>query len=470
MSRSQPTDAPRRDAFFWGLVIAAVVTRSLWALWIHPPQDHVFSDTAHYVHRARMWVSVGARPGTRELAWQAWGTHVLLALPMFAFGATSRAALVAAAGIWAACSAGTVVLGFRVAQHALPEGRQGPWPARAVGLALLGWIPLLSHAGYFVSETPFAFALLAMTLALVRARQTDSPGLALAAGLAGAAAFALRPQVAVFFVLAAVALLVERRRGRPLGARKTLALVAPLIAVLAFSMVRFRVHTGRLGGVAENATMNLTAGRCHNIVTHAVPDAASLAATQRGVEGLGRRVSLPGFRALARRGDAGPLALRPALGGESIVFIGPIGDPAIHRALRRRCMAATGVGGQLRYSVTNTALLWVVARPWPESSDHGAPWLLPIAQRGRRAAAALAPLALIGLGLALVAWIRRRDDPQAFVAALVALQLSSLLVVAAVFFGTPRLRTPYDPFALILVALLLTRGWAWLRRGAESPG
>jgi hypothetical protein len=171
---------------------------------------------------------------------------------------------------------------------------------------------------------------------------------------------------------------------------------------------------------------------------------------------------LPGFRALDREGPEHPLALRPALGGESIDFVGYIGDRKTHRAIRKRCYEATGIAGQLRYSVTNVALSWVVARPWPESSDHAAPELLPVATRARNVAAWLAPLGLLGMVVALwrfaSAEANKEGGPPAERAAglgIAALQLLSYLVTSAVFFGSPRLRTPYDPYVLILIFAML---------------
>ena len=41
--------------------------------------------------------------------------------------------------------------------------------------------------------------------------------------------------------------------------------------------------------------------------------------------------------------------------------------------------------------------------------------------------------------------------------ALLALQLLTSMAVAAVFFGTIRLRSPYDPYAIILAI----EGWTW---------
>lgn len=472
----------------WLVLLAlAVVTRFGWALWVHPPQDHVFSDMAHYVHRARLLASGAVGPGDRMMAWQAWGTHALLAIPMVLLGPQGSAALELAALMWAGFSTGTVLLSYRLAKAVLPAGPAGGsgrphWPAAAIGGIALVWFPLVSHTGFFVSETPYACVLLATTLAIVTLIQTGE-GAGWAGGL-GAVAFALRPQVAVFFALLALAWLVDRRRpswSQRVGRRAVVGFALPLALVLAVSLVRVRVYVGELAGVAENATMNLTAARCHNIVTRAWDSEEAMASAEStGKPKPTRRVSLPGFRALAERGPDHPLALRPALGGEAIDFVGYIGDRSAHRAIRQRCYAATGVVGQLRYSLTNVALAWVVARPWPESSDHAAPELLPIALRGRNVAAGLAPLGLLGLvfvGWRWVgwrwAWRRRRagepDLPTSEVdqragQGVCALQLLSFLVTSAVFFASPRLRTPYDPYAWILAAVVIQVAGGWLSR------
>jgi hypothetical protein len=452
--RGRGSQAEPVDWVFWSLLVAAVLSRFVWVVWVHPPHEHVFSDMAHYVHRASLVAAFEVDVGDRMMVWQAWGTHGLLAIPLLLLG-PGHSALEFAGLMWASFSAATVVLGYQLAQRVLP----GRWLAISVGLALLGWVPLLSHTGFFVSETPYACALLATTLGVVRVRQ-EGRG-ALAAGLWGAFAFALRPQSAVFFVLLALAWMVERVRlgpGSSPTAKHALLLLAPLLVVVAISMVRVRVYTGRFGGVAENASMNLTAGRCHNIVTRAWSSEAELVSGQQtGSPPPDRRISLPGFRALGREGPDHPLALRPALGGESIDMVGYVGDAEIHREIRKRCYAATGVRGQIHYTITNVALLWLVARPWPESSDPGGTQLLSVAVRGRQIAASLAPLSLLGMFVALWAWARARGEArdQLSGGAVCALQFASMLIVAAVFFGDPRLRVPYDPYALILAVGLL---------------
>lgn len=436
----------------------------VWVLWVHPPQGHAFSDMAHYLHRARELAANGPAvhpgPGTRDLVWQPWGTHTLLALPLFLFG-DGALGLTIAALIWGLCSAATVILSHALARAALPATKLGPWPARIVGLLALAWIPHLGHAGYFVSEAPFTCALLATVLGLVavdaRLGRFEPPlRSVLGAGLAGAAAFALRPESAILMVFACLVLAYRHRQLRVVA-----ALLAPLLALALASAARVQLHAGR-PGIAENAAVNRSAGRCHAVVIWAVPDEATRAAIEAARERdgpdayeayrhLGRRVSLPGFRALARRGDAHPLALRPAL-AEELVFVGHIGEPEPHRALRRRCWAATGVLGQARYALTHLALLTTIARPWPESADHRSPWQLPLGLLGRRAALVVNLLA--ALGLLLVILPRRRESPversDDFPRIVCALALLSLAIVAVVFFGSPRLRAPYDPYALIL--------------------
>jgi hypothetical protein len=489
-ARDQPVERGN-DWVFWSLLGAALLSRLVWVLWVHPPRAHVFSDMAHYVYRARLIAEFEVHAGMREMVWQAWGTHALLAIPMLLMG-PGESALEFAGLIWAGCSAATVVLGYLLGVRVLPaagrakgERRSPHWPALALGLVLLVWIPLISHTGFFISETPYACVLLATTLGIVRLIQ-DGRG-AVCAGIFGAMAFALRPQSAVFFLLLGLVWLVDRRRRDAFGIRGSwsrrvdvhaaLLFSLPLAVALAISVIRVRVHTGEFGAIAENGSMNLTAGRCHNIVTRSYPSQDALESAQRtGSPDADRRISLPGFRALGREGPEHPLALRPALGGESIDLVGYIGDAKVHREIRERCRAATGISGQLRYAVINTALLWVVARPWPESSDQRAPQLLPLAVRGRDLAALVAPLGVVGMIIALLGWALPRSGRSAEPAepaepseherraclGVCALQFASILLISALFFGTPRLRVPYDPYALVLALALAHWSLAWI--------
>jgi hypothetical protein len=427
--------------FLWWLVGLAVATRLVWVLGVHPPWDYVFSDMHKYVERAQDLATHGFRPGVRTLAWQAWGTHYVLALPLLVFGSK---ALWASALLWAGMSAAAVPLGYLLACRVATRA----WIPKTVGVVLLLWYPHLSNAGYFLSETPFLLLQIWSTYRLVVLMQ-DGRG-AWVAGFASAGALAIRPQAALFFLLAFVTWAINRRTLRRVRVRHLVAVAIPLVAMLGWSLFRFHAHTGYWAGVAENANMNLTAGRCHNIVTQAFRTQAELERSERaGNTRDGRRVSLPGYRVLARHiPDEHPLGLRPALGGETIRFVGYVGDPQIHREIRARCYEATGLGGQLRFSAVNLSLLWFVAHQWPEielkRDQHRAVLLPPLLvfKHGYQFLVWLP--SLFGIGFA-VAGIRRNPG-----LSLCAFQLLTSMTVAAVFFGTIRLRMPYDPYAIIL--------------------
>ncbi len=435
------------------LVVLAIVTRLLWVLWLHPNGDYVFSDMKKYVHRAQDLVEHGIHPH-RTLAWQAWGTHYVLALPLKLFG---KGALVAAAVLWGLLAALAVPGGYLLACRV--SSRR--WMPPVVGVLLLLWYPNLSNSGYFLSEAPFLCFQLWSTLWLVMVLQQGKRPLL--AGLASAAAFAVRPQSALFFVLVLGTWLINRRRLPHVRLRQLGLVAAPLLAMLAFSLWRFDYHTDQGLGVAENANMNLTAGRCHNIVTQAFHTPRQLRASQRrGNTRNGRRVSLPGFRVLARsvRPDH-PLALRPAMNSETLRMVGYIGDAAVHRELREECYRRTGWLEQTRYSMVNMTLLWAIGHQWPEQS-RGAKYFRPPADAYKYFYLGFIWIpSLLGL-LAAVVWVRRRPG-----LGFCAWQLVTSMTVAAIFFGTIRLRTPYDPYAMVLALEGWALAWLLVRLGLQ---
>lgn len=437
------------------LFALALLTRLLWVLFVHPPGEHVFSDMARYLERATTLAQQGPQwergVEARPWAWQAWGTHTLMAAIMKL--TSTRAPYTALALAWAVIWATVVPLTYALAARALT-----PRHARAVGWAALLWIPHLTLGGYFTSEGPFCVALLWATLSLSRL-WSEGRG-TLAAATSVALCFCLRPQVALFALLAIATWAHAFRRGTTLARPAQVCGVALALAVaIGFSMWRFSVHTGYAGGVAENANMNLTAARCHNVVTQAFETQADLDRSNARASTLdGRRVSLPGFRLLASttaEGTHHPLELRPALGGESIKFVGYIGDAKIHREIRARCYAAQGWLEQVRKSVVNLSLLWVLNYQWPEVGDRkAAPWYRGLSQVAAWVFALVFWIPSV-FGCVMALGAQRREENPAM--ALCALQLLSLMALAAIFFGTLRLRTPYDPFALILA-------WPWLAR------
>ena len=445
--------------FLWILVALALLTRLAWVLWLHPPADYVFSDMHKYLERAQSLVEHGFQPD-RRMAWQAWGTHVLLAIPLKLFG---KDALGAAGAMWGLMAAAAVPAGYLLSCRISTRA----WMPKVVGVALLLWHPNLSNSGYFLSEAPFLCFQLWSTYGLVVVLQTGRRGLW--AGLASAVAFALRPQSALFFVLVLVTWLVNRERLPQVRVRSLVLVAVPLLAMLAFSSWRFHAHTGYWMGVAENGNMNLTAGRCHNIVTQAFRSERAMQASERaGNTRNGRRVSLPAFRVLAAAVPPGhPLALRPAMRSETIRMVGYIGDPEVHRQLRAECYRRTGLLEQARYSLVNVSLLWVIGHQWPEQSRNGAVLRPPVDVYKHVYQVLVWVPSLVGL-VAALAWIRRRPG-----LTFCAWQLCTSMLVASVFFGTIRLRTPYDPYAIVLALegwVLLWAGVGWLRaRWARSP-
>ncbi len=445
----------------WTLTILAVATRLLWVLVFHPPGDYVFSDMGMYVKRATDLVTHGMRSGHRDLAWQAFGTHYLLAIPFKLFG--SEPPYRAAAVLWGLLGAAAVPTTYLLACRVLPTAL---WATLAGVLALV-WFPNLSTTGYFLSETPFLTFQLLAVLGMVRVIQ-DGKG-AWLTGITAALAFMLRPQSAALFVAVLGLWAVNFRRLPWVRTRQLLGVALPLLLALGFSMWRFHKHTGRWGGIAENVHMNFTAGRCHNIVTQAFRNEADLKKSERyGRLGDGRRVSLPSYRTLHDVfPPEHPLALRPAFKSETIRYVGYIGDPKIHRALRRACYARTGVLEQIRYSVVNLLLQWFVSRQWPDNAKNKL--FLPLSEVYRHGFQIfiLGP-SLVGLGLGLARWRRQPG------LTIVTLALLSSMVLAAVFFGDVRLRTPYDPYAIILalagVAWVSSRVRAWWQRRQARSG
>lgn len=436
------------------LTALALLTRLVWVLLIHPPGQYVFSDMGMYVKRATDLAVNGPREGVRDLAWQAYGTHYLLSVPFKLFGA--GAPFRAAAVLWGLLGAAAVPLTYLLACRVLPTARL----AKIAGIAALLWYPNLSTTGFFLSETPFLCAQLLAVYWLVRVLQEGVR--AWPAGLAAGLTFMLRPQSALFFVLVFGLWLVNAKRLPWVRLKQLFGVAIPLLLALAFSVWRYHSHTGRWDGIAENANMNLTAGRCHNIVTQAFRSKADLKKSEaKNNTGDGRRVSLPGYRSLRQTfPDGHPLGLNPAMGSDTIRFVGYIGDPWIHRDLRAECYRRTGLLGQLQYSLMNLSLQWFVGRQWPDNSKNHE-YFLPVAEVYRYffIAVLLVPSCL-GVGLGLARWRR------APAAAMVALCLLTSMLLAAVFFGDVRLRTPYDPYAIILA--LLACHWLYERRRARK--
>lgn len=465
--------APNRRILL-ALGLLALATRLLWVLWVHPPADYVFRDMYAYLFNAQHVVDNGFAPH-RHMAFQAWGTHQLLALPLRLFG---RDALVPAGILWACLGAAAVPLIYVLACRVCSR----PWVAPAVGFAALLWYPNVVNTGVFLAEAPLLGLLTAALWRMVVLVQ-EGRG-ALGCGLLCALCFALRPEVAIFFALA-FGLWLWLRRARPApGWRHVGLVVAPVALMLMFSLWHFHHHTGRWGGIAESARINLTIARCNHPRVQAYQsaeeferDSSLKAGSSVGVASFMQRLrhrKADGLFALRPAfgttptsfevpGEAGPLPLRISNNGASIQFIGHPADTAIHAAILRACIAQAGLLGQLHISLNNMSALWFFNDQWPDNSDRGErflPW--------SHAFVRVFQWAVWLPSLLGIYWALRgaRTNPGL---ALCALPVVGIMIVAAIWFGEIRFRTPYDPLALLLAADAYGRLGSLVWRRSSSP-
>ncbi|RMG95883.1 MAG: hypothetical protein D6705_12660 [Deltaproteobacteria bacterium] len=415
-------------AFRWplALFLAALAVRLHWNLAIHPPEDYVYSDMHGYVSRG---LAALDRPFERHeyAAFFPYGNHLLVAAVKGLFGRDAPHAL----GVTYALIGSTIPpLAYGIARRA----SRYPWVPPLLGALLVAHYPLVSLGGYVLSEIPFAAATLAahlgLTLVALRGRIRD----AVFGGCFAAVATAIRPQILLTMALLGLVWLPFRRAFGMLRLRHLVVAFVPVALVLVLSAVRFHHHTGRFGLVSENATLNLAFGRCHAAKIESLPDG----------KGHGRvHFQPPSFlqmRAQERRGKQKLLDLEPALGYD-LRYEGYIGDGKAHMAFVRECVRKTGVLGQLKYAVTNVVLLWRYNVPWPDSGRSQ--WRGVAAWWQRWSRNLYAVPALVGL----VLFFRPRRRPAM---TLVCVQFASLLLTSAIFFGSGRIRAPYDPFIMLL--------------------
>lgn len=462
------------------LVIAALAVRLHWNLRVHPIGDYVYSDMRGYVRRADSLFGEWWVPGEYD-AFYPYGTHVFIYAVQALFGEGPGDYRVV--GI-AYAIAGALVVGFGY-QLARRVSRFRVVPP-LVGLVLVGYYPLVSLGGYALSEVPFAFCLVSSTFFLVRTAQDGRRRDAWAAGTLAALGMVVRPQILASIGLVGVLWLLARRRMPKLRLALVAHALLPMLLLMGFSAWRFHYHTGRYGLISENGKFNQVFGRCHNTKIFANPDNPKRRRTSFGP---------PPLIQLAKREQKMPDAwpgLDPAREIE-ITYTGYIGDSKILGDIIDDCVRRTGWVKQAEYSLVNVMLLWRYNVMWP---DSGKPeWRGYASKWGVFHATYLATPALVGVLVVLLVfladalrrawlWLRPPGPTRSWIAArldglgarlddraaglsFVALHLVGLVVVAAMIFGDTRLRTPYDPFILLMAveayASVLWLVWALLR-------
>ncbi len=415
------------------LFIAALVVRLHWNLEVHPLGEYIYSDMHGYVSRADRLLRAPTKAHEYS-AFFPFGTHWLVAATKLVFGKTNYTAL---GVIYACMGATTVSLGYACARRCSAFAIVPPM----VGLVGVVYFPLISLSGYILSETPFALLLMATLLFALRLADTGRPCEAWWMGVCAGLGMLVRPQL--LLGAACVGLFwIARRKSLPnikLGLLLRSAIPLALFAALASAHMYF--NTGRAGLVSENGSFNLVFGRCHNSKIQSLPDG----------EGHGKvHFRPPPMLQLAAHGDRparnhvpASVSLHPAL-GDSLAYKGYIGDRKVHMDFIDKCIRKTGWAGQAAYSWTNLRLLCRANLPWPDSGAAQGAWRATAARWTHYHKLFLAIPALLGLAWMFVPGTRAAKR------GLVAVNLLALLVVAVVYFGGTRHRTPYDLLILLL--------------------
>jgi hypothetical protein len=393
-----------------GAIVSGAVVRVVWVLGLHPPMDYVYSDMKSYVDTAVRFAQ-GA-PLDRFDAFYPPGTHLILALPLIVFG-TDRTGLWAGALLWCALSAFAPYAMWRFAKHLLTV------PAAALTAMLTALWPLhISYAGFFTSETP-ALALLVASLWLSAAAAStgDAVG-AFRAGLLGGAAIANRPALGLNLVIAVASMPKAAR------VKSAAVLAAGTAAVLAIVVLHNSLATGRLTFLSENGGLTFFIGHCDALVVKT------------------------GDPARAYFEFATPPALERG-SGRTYVMDSPLAwDQDAFFGMGLDCIRSDGIA-HLRTLARGVFDMTLTSKPWPqaEEPEHGD----RIALVNTLFSAAL-PFIVIG-AIGLIRERRRRCGTSG--EAVMLAHLSCVIATAILFFGDPRFRTPYDVFALALMAALI---------------
>lgn len=436
---------------------AAYYVRLHWNTHVHPLGDYVYSDMNGYAARADAMFRNFGQP--REYhGFYPYGTHMLLAALQWLAGRTAETRpeempgiLKAVSVAYAQIGALTVGYAYMLAQR-VSRTRVVPL---AVGALLVCYYPLISLGGYILSEVPFALGLTAGTYHLVAFTQTGRRRDAWQMGVWVALAATIRPQVLLSVLLIGVFWLVWRKQMPRATLGRWAQAFVPVALMLAFSSWRLHAHTGRFGLISENGAFNRVFGACHNEKVTALPDLPTRGKTHFGPPPLIQLVARA-KRAPGRWPQANPVS------DLHIEYTGYIGDREILSSIIADCQAKKTWTMKADYALTNIALLWRYNVMWPDSG-HGV-WRVYASKWGRFVRDVLAVPAM--LGMAAVVMGRR-----ALALGLVAVHVVALTIVAAVYFGGMRGRTPYDPI-VILIAFevyacsawwLGRRGYAWWR-------
>ncbi len=478
-----------RKRRYWVLVlfVAALIVRLYWNLKVHPLQNYLYSDMKGYWARADALLD-NPFSSRRYDAFFPFGTTWLLAGIKLLFGRNTFGAV---SVIWAVFGASIVAASHAIADRTI--GDRARWVAPAIGLFLVVYYPLIAAGGYILSEIPYSFFMTISLLLAVRIVDEGRPRDAWLLGLTLGIGTLIRSQLLMHIVLIGMVwLILKLRRGQRVDPYAKLSwamlgrVAVPLVLLLTMSAIRFYVHTGRVGLVSDNSSINLVFGRCHNKGIYSRPDGAGHRTVRfspppliqleinsaRNPDAWIRSRSIwgdypepvegvPGF-AVDAYGCKRRKCHEP---GSEIEYRGYIGDKEIHHEIVKACIERGGIGRQAYFTLTHWVLLWRnnlmwpdQANPRPRSSVERETWRYRQQMWANVHRGILMVPALLALGFVFVP--RRRPKE-----ALVALNLLALLIVTGIWIGGVRFRIPYDPIITLLAgfsyALAWDKGRAW---------
>jgi hypothetical protein len=392
--------------------VIAFVVRLVWIFRVQSPLDAVYSDMSGYVDRAQLLLAHKMPAEPRILSIYPPGTHSILALEFLLLGRNSRDAIGIVHALVGAIPAPCMAVLTMNLVRRLPV-------AAVVGMLVALWVPQVYFAGFFLSEVWFSAAIAIHACLTVRGWRRP-PG-KLAVGVAAAAAFVIRPQFLLTWLmeLGARGLHLVWRKGPGSAARSLAWLALPMALTIAVTSVRFHRLSGHWGLIAESSGTRLWADT----------DVCRISSTWRTPSG---EVWSYWFS---------PPSKPPHKPSDTVEFEGFIVDPVILDGIRRERLRGVSLAQRLERKLGNIRLLVAGNLPWPESNYRDPPWrgalqdwFASILLFG------VIPLAIVGMALG------RRNRTLLIATA----NIVTVVISAALFFGEARYNVPYAPFALML--------------------
>ena len=419
------------DLFAICTIVFGDATRFVWGLVTHPAVNFVYSDMAGYVNRAQSLASHW--PKDRIDALFPPGTHMVLAVPMLVFG-TGRTGLWAGTVMWTLMGAATPWLAWRWLLRVIPR------PAAALAAAACAVWPLyVTQVGWFMSEVPSLFLLLAGLLLATQISDTlrSDPiargipfGRLVLAGIVIGLGIDVRPQLVLNFGLALMLVVwTLRRTPRPL-----VTLGVACLAPIALAVALDTSAAGHPSLLSEIGGVDFFMAQCNagHVITATNNSQYFIASPVFVQAHEGRTFFFPGHHVW----DQG-------------FFVSQALD-----CLRRRGIHQAPLIGQHVLDLTVTSV------PWPQSDDAHIRGLIRVTNN---AYALLLPSILI---VGVFSWWAWRREPRGAAIGWLVAHLLCVLPTVLVFVSEPRYRAPYDVFGFAIASTVVIE-WIRARRPAE---